>query len=217
MSDALKTKTCPLCQSEQARFFEHAHQRDYFLCETCHLVFMTPEQRLTPDEEMARYQTHENDSEDAGYRNFLSRVADPLADVLVLGAMGLDYGSGPGPTLSVMLEEKGYPTALYDPFFAPDTSVLHRSYDFITCTETVEHFFAPAQEFERLDYLLRSGGWLAVMTEIREDDQSLADWRYARDATHVCFFARNTMTWLTKHFGWYMQSPHQNVFLFQKQ
>ena len=67
-----------------------------------------------------------------------------------------------------MLEEQGYRMSLYDPFFAPSPDALERRYDFITCTETVEHFYQPGKEFRRLDRLLRSGGWLGVMTEMLE-------------------------------------------------
>ena len=211
------TFKCPLCKAIQVRAFDHAHQRDYFGCDVCRLVFLAPEQWLGFEDEIARYEAHENDPTDAGYRDFLSRVADPLVQLLQLGDMGLDYGSGPGPTLSLMLEEKGFPTANYDPVFAPDKTVLRRSYDFITCTETVEHFFYPEKEFDGFHHVLRPGGWLAVMTEVWSEDLALLDWSYARDPTHVCFYHVETMMWLAEHYGWQMQSPHRNVFLFQQQ
>jgi len=181
------------------------------------MVFMAAEHRMSLDDELARYKTHQNDPSDERYRAFLSRLMTPLLAVLNFGSMGLDYGAGPGPTLSVMLEEKGFPTAIYDPQFAPDKTVLRRTYDFITCTETAEHFFYPIQEFDRMDLLLRPGGWFAVMTEIRTDDQILSDWTYARDETHVCFYHVKTMAWISNHYNWQMQSPCDNVFFFQKQ
>ncbi|MBT5832948.1 MAG: class I SAM-dependent methyltransferase [Candidatus Latescibacteria bacterium] len=216
MSQSPKPLSCPLCKSIDVHSFEQAHQRDYFGCDVCKLVFLNPEQRLDYRDEIARYEAYENDPTDIGYRDFLSRVADPLANVLQLGAMGLDYGCGPGPTLSLLLEEKGFPTTNYDPAFVPEKSVLRRSYDFITCTETVEHFFYPDEELDRLDHLLRPGGWLAVMTEVWSEACTLADWSYARDPTHVCFYHQKTMVWIAEHCGWQMQSPHRNVFLFQK-
>jgi hypothetical protein len=42
-----------------------------------------------------------------------------------------------------MLAEAGHAMALYDPFFRPDPAALERDYDFITCTETAEHFHHP--------------------------------------------------------------------------
>ena len=110
--------------------------RDYHACDRCGLAFMSPAHFPSADEERRHYGTHHNDPADARYRAFLSRVADPLVPRLRPGAEGLDYGSGPGPTLSVMLREQGFAVRDYDPFFAPGADALARTYDFITCTET---------------------------------------------------------------------------------
>jgi hypothetical protein len=177
---------------------------------------MDPGQRLSSAAERAHYGTHENDPRDAGYRRFLSRLSVPLVERLHAGAEGLDYGSGPGPTLSLMLEEQGYAMQVFDPFFSPDASVLERTYDFITGTEVVEHFFSPREELDRMDRMLRPGGWLALMTEVLQEERAFSTWRYARDPTHVCFFAPATLQWIAEHYGWSLQSPQQNVVLFQK-
>lgn len=105
-----------------------------------------------------------NDPEDADYRRFLARLAGPLLQRLPSDATGLDYGCGPGPALACMLREAGLQIRLFDPFFAPDPAALDDLYDFITCTETIEHFHHPAEEFARFDRMVRPGGWLAVMT-----------------------------------------------------
>lgn len=177
---------------------------------------MAPDDRPQAAAERERYEQHCNDPGDAGYRNFLDRLCAPLADRLPARAEGLDYGSGPGPTLSVMLEERGFRTHVYDPFFAPDEAALRRTYDFITCTETAEHFHAPAAEFARFDRLLRPGGWLALMTELRRDDRDFAAWWYVRDPTHVCFYARQTLDWIAATFGWELEMPHRNVAFYRK-
>jgi hypothetical protein len=173
-------------------------------------------QHLSSAAERARYETHRNDPTDAAYRAFLNRLAAPLIPRLPPGACGLDYGAGPGPTLSVMLAEQGFPMSNYDPFFAPDRRALHRTYDFITCTETVEHFARPGEEFARLDALLRPGGWLGVMTQMEESDAAFADWWYARDPTHVAFYRASTMRWIAGRFRWRIESPAASVTLFQK-
>ena len=176
---------------------------------------MRSEDRLDAVAERRRYDTHQNDPNDSGYRGFLGRLAEPLIERLKAGSEGLDYGSGPGPTLSAMLKEKGFPMTIYDPFFASDKAVLGRTYDFITCSETAEHFFQPDVEFGRLDGLLNPGGWLAVMTEILEG-QVFDTWRYVRDATHVAFYRSRTMEWIAANFGWSMEYPVSNVILFRK-
>jgi SAM-dependent methyltransferase len=207
---------CPLCLCECPPPYAAAHGRDYFRCPRCDLVFMDPVQRPDADAERAHYATHRNDAGDPRYRRFLDRLAAPLAQRLAPGASGLDYGCGPGPTLSLMLEEKGFRMRVHDPFFAPDPAALAATYDFITATEVVEHFFEPRQEFGLLDRLLRPGGWLGVMTEIMHEDRDLAAWRYARDPTHVSFYAPATLRWIAGQYGWHMEAPHPNVVLFRK-
>jgi hypothetical protein len=207
---------CPLCRGKRVVPFARAHGREYLDCATCGLVHMAPADRPDPATERAHYDTHQNDPSDAGYRSFLSRVADPLLARLSPGDQGLDYGSGPGPALAVMLAEQGHPTAIYDPFFAPDRTVLASRYDFITCTETAEHFFHPGDELARLDGLLRPGGWLAIMTELYVDGRALDEWRYARDPTHVSLYRRRSMDWIAGRFGWKLDMPSGAVALFRK-
>lgn len=204
---------CPLCGAggEPA---EEAGGRRCLECPVCRLAWVSPEHRLGAAAERARYETHENDPADPGYRGFLARLAEPLMERLQPGDEGLDYGSGPGPTLSIMLREAGFPTAVYDPFFAPDPETLGRTYDFVTCTETVEHFFHPARELDTMAGLVRSGGLLAIMTRPR-DGQDLGDWWYARDPTHVAFYHSRTMDWIAADRGWTLERPHPDVFIFR--
>ncbi|OUS03119.1 methyltransferase, partial [Gammaproteobacteria bacterium 54_18_T64] len=110
----------------------------------------------------------------------------------------LDFGSGPGPTLSLMLEEAGHRVELYDPNYAPDEGVFSRQYDFITSSEVVEHLRAPGLELERLWTLLKPGGVLAIMTKRVIDQNAFARWHYKNDPTHIVFFSEQTFQWLGK-------------------
>lgn len=201
---------CPLCGAGSATRFAPGYQR----CVACELTWMDAALRPGPDVERARYDEHRNDPDDAGYRSFLERVAGPVAELVPVGSRGLDYGSGPGPTLSLMLKERGYDVALYDPYYADDPGVLLDRYDFITCTEVAEHFFNPAAEFARLSGLLREGGLLVVMTEPLEDSVAFGNWYYRRDPTHVCFYRPATMQWIAERYGWTLQRPSRSVFVF---
>ncbi len=208
---------CPLCLSEQVQDFATVDDKRYWRCDVCQLTFLSSEHHLGEDAELARYQLHENSPDDPRYREFLGRLSAHLIPKLPVAAEGLDFGSGPGPTLSVMLEEQGFRMRLYDPFFAPGADALNRTYDFITCTETAEHFYQPGKEFRRLDGLLRSGGWLGVMTEMLEAGMDFARWRYLREPTHVCFYTRETMNWIANRHGWKVEFPRKNVTLFWKE
>ena len=190
--------------------------RSYHRCEDCEATFLDPAHFLDAGSERAEYEQHENLPGDPGYARFLSRVAAPLLARLPPHSRGLDYGCGPGPVLAQMLREAGHSVALYDPFFHPDTSPLQTRHDFITCTEVIEHFHAPAQEFRRLDALLQPGGWLALMTCFQTDDARFAQWHYRRDPTHVVFYREATLAHLARRHGWRMEVPTRNVALMHK-
>lgn len=208
--------SCPLCANDNPVAYHHDKRRDYHQCATCELVFVPPSQRLDPAQEKAVYDQHENSPDDPGYRRFLGRLFDPLQKRLAPGACGLDFGAGPGPTLSVMFEEVGHPMALYDPFYAPNTSVFERDYDFITATEVVEHLFAPGDELARLLALIKPGGFLAIMTKRVQGPEAFARWHYILDPTHVCFFSEETFHWWAQQHGLVAVFPHADVVIMQK-
>jgi 2-polyprenyl-3-methyl-5-hydroxy-6-metoxy-1,4-benzoquinol methylase len=176
-----------------------------------------PAHWLTPEEERARYATHENDPDDPRYRAFLAQATEPLLARLTPGAQGLDFGCGPGPTLARMMEERGHPCRNYDPFFLPDAGALEDTYDFVACTETVEHFHNPREGFMTLATLLRPGGWLVVMTQCvpAPSERALGDWVYLRDPTHVAFFREETLAWIARCLGWEVVRVSPRVTLFR--
>lgn len=165
--------------------------------------------------ELATYRRHQNDPEDPRYRAFLARLVEPLRRRLQPGMVGLDFGCGPGPALAPMLARHGLEVDDYDPFFRP-CPPRRTGYDFIACSEVVEHLHAPGRVFRTLDRLLRPSGWLGVMTGMLEDDAGFAGWWYRRDPTHVSFFRRDTMRWIARRFGWHVVFPAATVTLFQK-
>ena len=214
--ESVNAESCPLCRSEPVREFLVVDSKIYWRCDICHMTFLSSKSYLSPEDELARYLLHENSPDDCRYREFLGRLTAHLIPKLQPGAKGLDFGSGPGPTLSVMLEEMGFSVDLYDPYFAPNTAPLERTYDFVTCTETVEHFYKPAKEFNRFNQLLRRGGWLGIMTEMLTSDEDFANWWYHQEPTHVCFYKQETMEWIATQYGWSVEYPRQNVTLFCK-
>lgn len=210
------SRHCPLCRKTAIQHFTQDRQRDYLWCQTCHLIFVPAEHYISSDEEKAQYDHHDNHPDDPGYRAFLSRMFLPMQDRLHPASFGLDFGSGPGPTLSVMFEEAGHRMALYDHFFAPATCTLEQPFDFITATEVVEHLHRPGFELDRLWALLNPGGLLGIMTQLVPEHTPFNDWYYLKDPTHVCFFSRSTCEWLAKHWHADLTYPGNNVMLFQK-
>ncbi len=207
---------CPLCENPHNVFFLQDRRRVYWRCQQCLLVFVPAFWHLDSGAEKAEYDLHRNDPEDTGYRCFLLRLSVPLCERLPVAARGLDFGSGPGPTLAPMLVESGFRMALYDPCYAPDSSVLEECYDFITCSEVVEHFRLPGREFCRLWSLLVPGGWLGIMTKLVIDRQAFARWHYKNDPTHVAFFCRDTFGFLAKTLNAHLEIIEPDVILLQK-
>ena len=165
------------------------------------MVNVPREYHLPADRQKRRYDLHQNNPADEGYRRFLSKLIDPLAERLEKGAEGLDYGSGPEPVLAGMLSEKGFRMEIYDPHYAGNKDVLGRKYDFLTCCETMEHFTEPKKEWEQFLALVRKGGWIGIMTQMIEATDNFARWHYINDATHVCFFSGRTFEWFGRQYG----------------
>lgn len=209
--------SCPICPSPtDTHVFAEVASRTYWRCDACEATFLDPQQLPSRTDELTRYQQHRNEADDPGYRRFLSRLATPLLERLAPNQSGLDYGCGPEPVLAGMLREAGHRMALYDPLFRDDVAVLEHAYDFVTCTEVVEHFHHPAEEFARLDGLLKPGGWLAVMTNFLTDEVSFANWHYRRDFTHVVFYREKTFRVIAERHGWRCEIPAANVALLRK-
>ena len=187
---------CPLCKGENTTPYFSDQFRDYLSCPTCALVFVPAMFHLSDEKEKQRYDLHDNDPADPRYRAFLSRLYNPLQARLRKGACGLDFGCGPGPTLSAMFRECGYVVDLYDKFYARNPQVFQRAYDFVTATEVVEHLRDPQFELQRLYRLVKPGGILGAMTKLATDCAAFENWHYKRDLTHICFFSRATFEWL---------------------
>lgn len=188
---------CPLCGGAGVVAYHRDKVRDYLSCRTCDLVFVPPGQHLSAADEKACYDRHDNRPDDPAYRRFLGRLFTPLNERLAAGCRGLDFGCGPGPALARMFEEAGHSVALYDPYYAPDETVLSVRYDFITLSEVAEHLAAPGKELDRLWDRLVPGGWLGIMTKRVRDQEAFKTWHYILDPTHVCFFSVATFEWLT--------------------
>ena len=207
--------TCPLCREAATGIFYEDH-RVYYRCSICCLVFVLPAQRLSASAEKAEYDRHQNSPQDPRYRQFLQRLFDPLAARLAPASQGLDFGSGPGPTLSVMFQESGHRMNIFDPFYAPDEHVFEEQYDFITASEVVEHLHDPAGDLERLWSCLKSGGLLGIMTKRVIDREAFARWHYKADPTHVCFFALETFVWLAERWHADLEVPGNDVVVFTR-
>ncbi|QIZ78945.1 class I SAM-dependent methyltransferase [Ferrimonas lipolytica] len=207
---------CPLCQHIDPQHYHQDKRRHYFQCPQCKLVFADPAALLPASAEKQIYDQHQNNPDDLGYRKFLNRLAAPLLLRLPLQQQGLDFGCGPGPTLSLMLADAGHEMALYDPYFVPDRSPLKQQYDFVTCTEAIEHFYQPRREWHLLLNLIRPGGYLGIMTKLVRNKDAFAQWHYKNDPTHVSFFSEATFRYLAKQHNLRLEILGNDIILLQK-
>ncbi len=207
---------CPLCNNSSTSFLCEHRERDFYLCPECKLIFVSPQHRLTPKVEKSRYDFHQNSPKSESYRKFLSNIYQPILEKIKVPAEGLDYGCGPGPTLSVMFEESGFKMNIYDYFYEKNEQVLEQEYDFITSTEVVEHLYEPKKAFTLLYSILKQGGWLGIMTKLYSKAENFKEWFYKNDDTHVCFYSRDTFIWLGKKLGFKIEFINDTVILLHK-
>lgn len=214
----MQNLSCPLCRSSSTDFYYQDSRREYLSCSVCHLVFVHPSSLPDSAREKQEYDLHENHADDHGYRSFLSRALNPVLAHIKPDARGLDFGCGPTPVLAEMLTENGFRMDVFDPIYACYESVLNNRhvYDFITCTEAIEHFHQPAKELAILHTLLRENGLLVIMTKRVESRERFATWHYKNDITHVSFFSEDTFHYIGERMGFNVSFSGKDVVLLKK-
>ena len=205
---------CPLCKSDDLSLFYEGENREYYHCKVCDLVSVPHKFLESQVDEKAKYDNHKNTPKDQGYCNFLDRLLLPLQKHLKSGDSGLDFGSGPGPTLSVLMKDRGFDMDIYDIFYHDDRSVFENRYDFITSTEVIEHLSDPLFEIQRLWNCLKDGGVLGLMTAFRVEE--FDSWYYKRDLTHIRFFTHKTFEWLALSLGGELLLCENGVIIIKK-
>ena len=207
---------CIVCKSKSTETFKTRDNKEYWSCDNCSAKFLDQKHYISMTEEKERYLEHNNRVDDKNYRDFLSRLSKPLKEKLSPNCTGLDFGCGHGPALGDMLRSDGFDVDLYDPFFFPNKGVFSKQYDFITSSETVEHFFDPFKEFDTLNNLLAPKGWLAIMTSFLTTGDAFEDWYYRRDPTHVVFYSERTFEIIASQRNWVYEVPKKDIVLIYK-
>ncbi|MBX3041444.1 MAG: class I SAM-dependent methyltransferase [Bdellovibrionaceae bacterium] len=207
---------CLLCRNPDPVRVELPSKPPAFLwrCEQCDLLFKDSSLWLDEKDERARYELHQNGDE--GHQRFLAPVVDAVRCHFPQGGRGIDWGSGPVPVLSVLLEAAGFSVDHYDPFFFPRKPKPGELYDFVTLTEVIEHVFDPTSLLGEMKACLRPGGKMVVMTEPPPKDDQLLNWGYRRDPTHVCFFGKKTFLRFEELFGLKLIEDSERLFVLER-
>ena len=209
-------KICTVCKNNKIVTFAEIDNLLYWKCQVCEAILLDSKHFITSKSEKKHYLKHNNNIDDIGYKDFLLRLINPIRNKIFTDDIGLDYGCGYAPALAHILRQDGYKVELYDPFFFPNKSVFLRKFDFITCTEVIEHFFNPYKEFEKIDNMLPKNSFLAIMTTFIPKDNLFESWYYRRDPTHVVFYNKKTFEIIASERNWVTEYPEKNVVIFKK-
>lgn len=187
--------SCPLCQGKPEKFFNEL----FLKCTHCHSVYRI--ELPSKEEEKKRYDFHKNDVTDAGYLNFVSPIIKAIKRDFTNDKRGLDFGCGPSSAISNQLNQDGYLIKEYDPFYFNEKISLQQQFDFIICSEVMEHFHYPYNEFNFLKNILVEGGKLYCKTSLYDESIDFANWYYKNDLTHVFFYSKTALEYIKEEFS----------------
>jgi 2-polyprenyl-3-methyl-5-hydroxy-6-metoxy-1,4-benzoquinol methylase len=166
---------------------------EYFYCKSCEYIFKSPKCYQSIEEQKKRYDLHENNEANAGYRAYFQRFLDFILPLTGTPKNALDFGCGSSTLLAKMLGENGIACDVYDPLYHPDTLCDSKKYELLVSTEVFEHLHQPKEVFESLVNRLEEGGFLAIQTQFHPNDTaSFKKWYYHQDPTHIVFFRAKT-------------------------
>ena len=209
---------CHICGSGTESFRDEKSGILYYSCSSCEVIFKSPECYQSIAEQKARYDLHNNDADDEGYRAYFQRFLDFVLPHVGDVGTALDFGCGRSTLLADILNNISIETDVYDPVYYPDTSYDSKKYDIILSTEVFEHLHDPKAVFGSLAELLHPGGYLAIQTQFHPDDiAAFKSWYYHKDPTHIVFFTPQTFRQLSAMFGCtYVVDNGKNMVLFKK-
>jgi len=192
---------CGLCFQKAERFLKDVGGVDFYYCSSCDFVFKDPVSFWSMEDQKSRYDLHENDPEDEGYRAYFKRFLDFVTPYMPKSGSVLDFGCGRSTLLADMLREKGFSADAYDPIYHPEIPYHSKKYDIVVSTEVFEHLHDPISVFETLLGVLSEEGVLALQTQFFPAEVSeFARWYYHKDPTHIVFFRAETFSHLARRY-----------------
>ena len=210
--------SCPVCSASAHVIVDEKTSITYHCCTACDYWCKAPEHHPTLPEQKPRYDLHENDPDDPGYRAYFQRFLDWVLPQVTTQGRALDFGSGASDLLATMLSEAGFDATRYDPIYHPDTGYRGDHYDLIVSTEVFEHLSDPMAVFAHLADRLAPGGYLALQTQFHPDDAAaFLRWYYRLDPTHIGFFTPRTFQKMARQQGLaYLSDDGANKVLFRR-
>ncbi len=195
---------CPLCNHSTRSIHQKSFDIHFHYCSHCEFLYKDSSDRISSEEEKEIYDRHENSYEDERYIAYFERFLNAsLLPYISNDACGLDYGSGPSPVLSTLLNKRyNHQMDIYDLYYHDIALDGNKRYDFITCTEVIEHIENPIETLSYFKSILKEDGILSMMTQFhRKDDDFFMNWHYMRDMSHISFFTEKTMQHIAEEVG----------------
>ena len=210
--------TCKICNSQTTRWNDAPSHQFYHHCQNCEALFLDEQFHLTISDEKKCYDNHRNSLENEGYVQMFESFLDFFWEAIKPNSLALEFGSGPTPVLTVLLEKRGVRVHGYDKVYQPELTYQNHCYDFITSTEVFEHLSDPKAVLLHVQEYLKPKGIVALMTLFHtNDEQQFVQWWYKRDKTHITFFTLKTITVLADTCGFdVIKSDGKRIAVLQK-
>ncbi|BDM62749.1 methyltransferase [Shewanella sp. NFH-SH190041] len=170
---------------------------------------------LPPKVQAKRYQQPDRQKQKQ-VSQFIAPLLTQLAGMSSKPLVGLNFGRVLEPDSLAMLAQAQHHISQYDPFQAPDFSVLRQQYDFICCYRVFEHFRNPQREWGLLCRLLQHHGYLAICTRLLDRPAQFAKWHHKNNLAHVSFYRRETFEYLADAHGFTLLFAAEDLILLQK-
>jgi len=172
----------------------------YSYCPQCEVIMLDEAMRVDGHREKHQYDQHINSLENSGYVTMFEAFLDFFWEKLTCQApTTLDFGSGPTPVLSHLMQRRGANVDCYDKFYQPNPIFEAKTYDLITSTEVFEHLCNPLETLTCLCQHLNPKGHIALMTLFHDNSMEYFwKWWYRRDPTHITFYTPKTFEIMAK-------------------
>ena len=214
----VEVPNCRLCGASCSAPVSPTPVRAMWHCRKCDLIFVDDVALPPSEQERERYLKHQNHIDDEGYVATFDQIRQLVRDHARTKPQPhlLDFGCGPVPVLVELMRRESFDAKGYDPYFTP-TLCDGEQFDVITCVETVEHFARPRRSFEQIDAHLKANGVFIMQTQWHHGPETIHDWWYARDITHVAFYSDATLPTIAEilHADEY-ESPTAGISIFRR-
>ncbi|NLE02129.1 MAG: class I SAM-dependent methyltransferase, partial [Fibrobacter sp.] len=148
---------------------------------------------VSVEEEILRYNQHNNNLSNTGYVAFLSKLKNVINEITPKYTDVLDFGCGKNAVLSELLRNDGYNVHSYDPLFDMPLEDEDRKYNVIVLCEVIEHIRDLQNDIALIKRLLKSGGKVLIRTRLMPSVTEVPRWWYAQDKTHINFFSEQSI------------------------